>query len=147
MRTLLLAVLFVLLGSAAFAQTTTSTSSSTSTSTSTSSSTSTTSTSLLALTGDSGVLDTLASAAATNNRIQVDGRANLLVYLTGTAGTATCQCQQSGDGLNWTNLGSTSSSLGVLCNVNWPTAFYRVNCATCSGGCSLVPKYKAVRLK
>lgn len=98
------------------------------------------------LTGKFGTLSgTITTATATTDTILVDGQSSLVVYIANagtTIGTTVAQCQQSGDGAGWTNVGSTAAAVGVICNVTNPVGFYRVNVTTCTG-CTLVIGYRS----
>lgn len=99
--------------------------------------------------GSTGTLNSTAigSAIPTTDNVLADGRFALAISAAGTAGTATFQCQQSIDGTNWTNVGSSvAGALGVACTIANPVGFYRVNVSAWTSG-SFTFTYRAVNLK
>ena len=111
------------------------------------------------LTEPTGTLGTMtADTVAVANNVLASGYQTLLIYAddTSVAGTnSVVVCQQSGDAINWTTIGTSfvahipawgaNTKAAVICWVPNPTGYWRVTNTTCNTTCSLVIKYRMAR--
>jgi hypothetical protein len=85
----------------------------------------------------------LSAPGSTADAASVDGTSSIVLYATGTLGTASFQCEHSGDGTTFFAIDSAKSALGPVCVVQNPVGFYRVTATVCNTGCSLTFRYRA----